>query len=111
MNKIRRLLGAFGGGRQLPAPTPPVPTVVEAIAYRNYNKIRNFGDSINPWLIERLFNRPVHFSPPEVPHVLPIGSIFFAVGRQSHVWGSGIVDPGKAVRLSILPRCMPCGAN
>jgi hypothetical protein len=73
------------------------PRKVDAIAYRAFNHGRNIGDSINPWLIERLFKRPVVFSSREADHVLPIGSIFFSASPHSHIWGSGILNPLHAL--------------
>lgn len=73
------------------------PRTVEAIAYRAFNHGRNIGDSINPWLLGRLFKRPVYFAPRETEHTLPIGSIFFSASPNSHVWGSGILNPMHAL--------------
>jgi GR25 family glycosyltransferase involved in LPS biosynthesis len=61
---------------------------------RYWTAIANAGDQINPYIVEAVAGRTPYFSPRRnEPHVLGIGSILFMATPQSHVWGSGILDP------------------
>jgi len=61
---------------------------------RYWTVIANAGDQINPYIIEAVAGRTPYFSPRrDEAHVLGIGSILFMATPQSHVWGSGILDP------------------
>ena len=65
----------------------------QAIGYRCFNSRRNFGDAINPYIIELVTGLPPVVVTKSKPHVLPIGSIFFSINPNSYVWGSGIIRP------------------
>ncbi|MBN8993910.1 MAG: glycosyltransferase family 25 protein [Rhizobiales bacterium] len=61
---------------------------------RYWTVIANAGDQINPYIIEAVAGRRPYFSPRRnEAHVLGIGSILFMATPQSHIWGSGILDP------------------
>jgi hypothetical protein len=65
------------------------------VGYRNYNKIRNLGDAINPLIIEHVSGAQAAFALGAAPHVLGIGSIMFSANMRSHVWGSGMINDQK----------------
>ena len=61
---------------------------------RYWNRVKNIGDSINPYIIEALTHRPARFElDPNAEHLLGIGSVFFMATGGSHIWGAGIMDP------------------
>ncbi|MCB8889545.1 polysaccharide pyruvyl transferase family protein [Vreelandella malpeensis] len=69
--------------------------MLKLIPFRMYNKIRNLGDSINPYVIEYVTKGevvPVFSNKKDTPHLLGIGSIFFDASLSSHIWGSGIIN-------------------
>jgi hypothetical protein len=62
---------------------------------RYWTAVSNAGDQINPYVFEAATGRAPYFSPRRnEPHVLGVGSILFMATPQSHVWGSGVLDPG-----------------
>jgi hypothetical protein len=65
------------------------------VAYRNYNKIRNLGDAINPLIIEHVSGAQAAFAFGAAPHVLGIGSIMFSANMRSHIWGTGMINDQK----------------
>jgi hypothetical protein len=78
----RKSAGAAGGAK------PP------GLPIRYWTVINNAGDQINPYIIEAVAGRTPYFSPRRhEAHVLGVGSILFMATPQSHVWGSGILDP------------------
>jgi hypothetical protein len=63
---------------------------------RYWNRIANIGDSINPHILELVSQDKSYYSTNEAEeHVLGIGSIFFMANKQSHIWGSGMLDPKR----------------
>ncbi len=59
----------------------------------------NFGDEITPYLIKRIFNLPVGWSPISRSHLIGTGSILEHCSRKStrmnhkiSVWGSGFIE-------------------
>lgn len=66
------------------------------IDYKFYNKIRNFGDAINPNIIEWVSGARPNFTNSNAKHLLGIGSITFYANEHSHIWGSGVI--GKDVK-------------
>jgi len=61
---------------------------------RYWTVVGNAGDQINPYLFEAVAGRTPYFSPRRSePHVLGVGSILFMATPQSHIWGSGALDP------------------
>jgi hypothetical protein len=69
-------------------------TRTEYLGYRHWNRIRNSGDAITPLVLERISGLAARSSSPDMPHILGVGSIMFFANRHSHVWGSGILNPG-----------------
>jgi len=63
------------------------------IGYRSWNRIRNSGDAITPYILEGITGLPTRSVGPHLPHVLGVGSILFFANERSHVWGSGILNP------------------
>jgi len=60
-----------------------------------YKSIQNFGDSINPILIELLTGKKAVWVNPlyyRKKHVLPVGSILSTANSHSVVWGSGFLS-------------------
>lgn len=70
---------------------------MKVIPYRMYNKIRNLGDAINPYIIERVSGLPSVYCNKSQAHVLGIGSIFFDASMHSYVWGSGMINAEKPI--------------
>jgi hypothetical protein len=67
------------------------------IGYRHWNRIRNNGDAITPHILELIAGLPARAVGPTAPHILGVGSILFFANKQSHVWGSGILNPNMAL--------------
>jgi len=67
------------------------------IGYRSWNRIRNSGDAITSEILTKLTGLPARAVSPECPHILGVGSILFFAGRNSHVWGSGILNPAMPI--------------
>jgi pyruvyltransferase len=70
-----------------------------------YNKGRNLGDSLNPWLLTQLSGSPVEWVDPahcREPHYVCMGSVFHFVGSESIVWGTGIIAENR--RPTVLPK-------
>lgn len=67
------------------------------IPYRMYNKIRNLGDAINPYIIEGISGLPSVYAKKSQPHILGVGSIFFDASMNSYVWGSGMINAEKPI--------------
>jgi hypothetical protein len=74
-----------------------MPAQTDYIGYRHWNRIRNSGDAITPHILERISGLPARSVSPNAPHILGVGSILFFANKQSHVWGSGILNPSMAV--------------
>lgn len=66
---------------------------ISCINYRNWNRTRNNGDVITPYIVELVTNIPAKFSAWDVPHLLGVGSILALANRYSHVWGAGYLNP------------------
>jgi glycosyl transferase family 25/polysaccharide pyruvyl transferase len=63
---------------------------------RYWNRTRNIGDLINPYIVEAVSGRRPYFCVSETTeHLLGIGSILFMATQNSHIWGSGILDPTR----------------
>jgi hypothetical protein len=70
------------------------PTSSQSVPLRYWARHRNIGDLINPYIVDAATGLRPYFTDDETtPHVLGIGSIFFLASAQSHIWGSGILDP------------------
>ena len=70
-----------------------MPERTEFIGYRSWNRIRNNGDAITPHIIQHIAGIPPRLVGPDVPHILGVGSILFFANENSHVWGSGVLNP------------------
>src|SRR5947207_2784271 len=57
-----------------------------------FHRVPNIGDQLTPWLIRRFGFEPVLTKPRSGPHLLAIGSVLQLANRNSHVWGSGLID-------------------
>ena len=68
------------------------------LPYRSWNRIRNMGDAITPYILEAMFGFSPVFGAKEEPHLLATGSIYFLANSNSSFWGSGIQDP-KNIKL------------
>jgi len=70
------------------------PTKGSPLPIRYWNRTRNIGDLLNPYIVEAVSGRrPYYCIDENTEHVLGIGSILFMATQSSHVWGSGILDP------------------
>lgn len=63
------------------------------IGYRSWNRIRNSGDAITPYILEGLTGLPSRSVGPDLPHILGVGSILFFANKNSSVWGAGVLNP------------------
>jgi hypothetical protein len=63
------------------------------IGYRSWNRIRNSGDAITPYVLEGLTGLPSRLVGPDLPHILGVGSILFFANKNSSVWGAGVLNP------------------
>lgn len=62
-----------------------------------YNRIRNLGDAINPFIINSVTGLEPYYTRKKIPHVLGIGSIAFYANNKSCVWGTGVINPRKEI--------------
>jgi pyruvyltransferase len=66
------------------------------VSLRYWNRGRNIGDAINPYVVEFVSGCVPSFCYDEhAEHVLGIGSVFFMATKASHVWGAGVLDPRR----------------
>lgn len=66
---------------------------MQCIPYKMFNKIRNCGDAINPFVIEHISGLSSYCARDKGDHVLGAGSIFSYADKTSHIWGTGMLDP------------------
>lgn len=59
---------------------------------RYYNRIRNNGDAINPYIVELVSGFQARFASHDETHLLAIGSILFMSNAKSLIWGSGLLN-------------------
>jgi len=64
------------------------------IAYRFWNMMRNCGDAVSSYVLDRALNIEPIYVWPERPHLCAVGSIIQISNRNSYIWGSGILNPG-----------------
>jgi Glycosyltransferase family 25 (LPS biosynthesis protein)/Polysaccharide pyruvyl transferase len=90
----------------LPAvrPLPAESRARPGLPIRYWNFVRNAGDQINPYIFETVAERTPYFAPQGAEHVLGIGSVFFMATPQSHIWGSGILDPNADCSQVVLSK-------
>lgn len=74
-----------------------------------WNDQPNFGDALNPYLVEKLSNRKVEWSPLESADIVGAGSLLQWVAkiedrlaRPLHVWGSGYMFDQEAAISSVM---------
>ena len=61
----------------------------------------NWGDALNPWLIQEISGLPVRFEAnPKCPKLFAIGSILHHADGRSIVWGSGMISENAVPRES-----------
>lgn len=73
--------------------TAPGPHDARIVPYRAWNRVRNVGDAITPYLLRHYFGvSPVQVSSAEA-HVLAVGSVLHFANRNSLIWGSGVLRP------------------
>jgi hypothetical protein len=72
------------------------------IRYRMWDVLDNFGDAINPYVIQHVSGLIPMAGAGRQAHVLGIGSILHRATPESFVWGSGIMFPHMK-----LPRVEP----
>lgn len=57
-------------------------------------KDSNFGDELNPYLIQEAFKKHcVLCSQRDIPHLIAIGSVLNFANKYSEVWGAGFLSP------------------
>jgi len=64
---------------------------------RYYNRIRNNGDALNPYIVEWASGSSVRFATHDEEHLLAIGSILFMSNAKSLIWGSGLLNKSSFV--------------
>ena len=63
-----------------------------------FQRVRNVGDAIAPYLLENVAGRPAVSAPStDVPYVLSIGSLIQTSTSQSFIWGTGLIHPDAGV--------------
>ena len=63
------------------------------ISLHYFDKEINVGDILNPYLIEKIFNKKViKRQKGYSPHVLAIGSVMHDANENSYIWGSGFIS-------------------
>lgn len=75
--------------------------------YLNYfQTTKNWGDTINPYILEKLSGKkPVVASPDKQQHLLAIGSILRIANQNSIVWGSGFISKKGNIKYKPLKVC------
>lgn len=66
---------------------------MEMIPYQFWNWKRNNGDGITADILQSIFGVQPVYSNQNVTHLMGIGSIFHMSNKNSHIWGSGVLDP------------------
>lgn len=65
------------------------------------NSLRNFGDELNPAVIQALVGKKPRHATPQDTKLLAIGSVLHFATPNDHVWGSGVngknLDPNEYV--------------
>ena len=56
-----------------------------------YNRVKNVGDQVNHFLIEKITDTPLLFSDQKSNHILGVGSILNSANENSYIWGSGFM--------------------
>ncbi|WP_162630601.1 polysaccharide pyruvyl transferase family protein [Paracoccus endophyticus] len=69
------------------------PADQRTIPFRYYNVIRNCGDAVTSYILNKSFGLTGRIGEAREEHLLAIGSIFFMANRKSTIWGSGVLDP------------------
>lgn len=59
----------------------------------------NYGDLLSPWLLGKMGERPVAYTPTTAPGMMGIGSICGHATPESTVWGSGLMGWENKWRL------------
>jgi hypothetical protein len=65
-----------------------------AIRASYFQRVRNIGDAIAPYLLENVTGRlatPVRST--DLPYILSIGSLIQTSTPQSFIWGTGLIHP------------------
>lgn len=70
---------------------------MKIVPYRMYNRIRNLGDAINPYIIKAVTGVEPYFTRKKIPHVLGVGSIAFYANEKSCMWGTGVINPRREI--------------
>lgn len=70
-----------------------------------FDRIINVGDVLNPYLISKIVSKAVFLTKHrQKPHILGIGSIMHFGGKNSRVWGSGIIKPDSIPKRRVLKK-------
>jgi len=78
------------------APVPPATKRPLRLSY--FQRVRNVGDAIAPFLIESITGRPTTLvRSTDQPYLLSIGSLLQTSTRQSYVWGTGLIHPSAGI--------------
>lgn len=81
---------------------------IKRVLHRRYinafwSKTDNWGDALNPILIEMICGRAVRFTSDEaMPKYLVIGSVLALADSQSEVWGAGFMKADESINGSPL---------
>ena len=74
----------------------------KTIPLRFWTRIRNNGDAITSYIVDKVLGGdPVHVGP-DTTHLLGTGSIFFMANQKSLLWGCGVLN-----RSAYLPDLLP----
>lgn len=64
----------------------------QAMSARYFIGVRNFGDRITPFLIEKISHKMPYYERLDQPHLLGCGSILSSATKNSIIWGSGFIS-------------------
>jgi hypothetical protein len=63
-----------------------------------FQRVRNIGDAIAPYLLETVAGRPaVSARSSDLPYMLSIGSLIQTSTPQSFIWGTGLIHPSAGI--------------
>jgi len=73
-------------------------SVLNPIRASYFQRVRNIGDAVAPYLLESVTGRPaISARSTELPYVLSIGSLIQNSTPQSFIWGTGLINPSAGI--------------
>lgn len=75
------------------------------VAINFFETTKNWGDTINLYLLEKISGRKPVVSSPTQQHILAVGSILRIANQNSIVWGSGFISQKGNIKYRPLKVC------